>query len=189
MRFVFAACAAVTPLCAAADVQAQADEPIVIGSGDRLTGLRFDYVHFATEFLYQRVVDTSNPARGKRIRDTEDLIRETLELSTMGYVGNRNLLSFDITGSARLSQEFLQSDSLNRNERTNENLSDFDATLLFFGESKLPVTLFARRNQILFNRTFGGTLDSSITDFGARLFFQSDTLPNRIEYFHRNQLQ
>jgi|GEM_PF-4431398 len=167
----------------------QPEGPIVIGDQDRLSGLHFDAVQIALEAFAQRVKDTTKPPKGKRLRDTDDLIRETLELRTKGWIGHANLLSFDVTGRLRLSQESVDSDTFNRRVRDLENLSDFNASAVILGQSKQPITVFGRRDQVLLNRSFGGTLNSVTTEYGAQVALQSEKAPMRLEYRHRTQSQ
>ena len=87
----------------------------------------------------------------------------------------------------RLQQEDFDTESSGRNERTMENRGDFDLSALFFRRGDFPLTVYSKREQTLYNRQFGGTLDSIRTDYGAKLQIRSETLPNQFHYFHRQQ--
>ncbi len=168
---------------------AQPEEPLVIGERAKLSGLHLDYVNMAMEVFAQRVGDQTKPAVGASVTDREDLVRETLVLSTAGWVGHRNLFQFDATGRLRISEEFLSSESAGQNRNSLELLSEFDTRGVFLGKSRFPFTIFGRRDQLLLTRSFGGTLDSTITEMGARLDYRSAIAPMNIEYRRRIQAQ
>ena len=173
----------------AAGAAAQDEGPIVIGREQELETLRFEDLRIAIEAFARRRVDEVDPRFGPKTRDVEDLFRETLELSSGGFIGHPNLIELDLMGRFRLSQEDLDSDSLDMRERSLENINEFDVSALILRQSKMPLTLYARRDQVLLDRQFGSSIDNLTTEYGASLRWRSEEIPTFFRYFHRDQEQ
>ena len=172
-----------------AGATAQNDGPIVIGGAPELETLIFEDLSIAIEAFGRRRVDQIDPTFGPKTRDVEDLFRETLELSSRGYIGHPNLVELDLLGRFWLEQEDLDSESLNMRERSLESINEFDVSALILRESKAPMTFFARRDQVLLDRQFGSSIDNLTTEYGTSLRWRDEAFPSFFRYFHREQEQ
>jgi hypothetical protein len=170
-------------------VLGQEEGSIVVTSRDELEWFHLGDIRASIEAFYQRRVDQVESVDGAKVRDTEDMLREDLTLETDGFIGHPNLIELDLSVGVRLEQQWLDSDTLDREETTYEHFYKYDVSALILREGRAPLTLYSRRNQTTIDRQFGGSLDSTLTEHGARLRVRSETVPSHFQYFHREQEQ
>ncbi len=183
-----AICAAA--LCCSLAATAQDGGPIEIGGREDRSFFGIEQIKAAIEFFARHRIDEVEPADSEKTRETEDLFRETLELSTVGYVGHPNLLTLDLSGSVQLSQEESTGSAFsNSGERTNETFFEHDVSALIFKETNTPFKIYSKRSQTTLDRRFGGSLDNILTEHGATLSLQREGAPNYFHYFHRDEDQ
>ncbi len=168
---------------------AQDRGPIVIGEHEKMKFFKLDHFQASLDAYWRYRSDETKPATGRKTHDTETLYRESLLLSGDGYFGHPNLVKLDFDTRLQLSQEEFNSDTLNRNERTSENINEFDVRALVLQRSNTPLTIFSRRSQILLDRQFAESLDSITTEYGANLTLRSGIMPSQFQYIHREQEQ
>ncbi len=173
------------PVDAAAD-----DGPVIIGSKRGVyRTLELHRVDAAFEFLGQYRKDTQKSADGSKLTDTETQLRETLNVSTEAYIGHKNLIDF--SGDVKLGLEDITLDSQTAGQKTTDSslLTLFDVRALILGESDLPVTAYARRDDTLVNRDFAGSIDSVTLEYGLVGTLRSKVAPTSLQVFHREQDQ
>jgi hypothetical protein len=166
---------------------AQDEGPIVINPRPEFEGLQLDFLDLWFEFEWRRDVDEVENPDGDTTRDREDRFREILGLSTGGYLGHPNLLQLDFTGRFGLTQRDFDLGTTGQDDGVDETLIEFDTAGRFFDESKIPLTLYARRVQNDISRQFGGSLESTLMEYGARLSLRDETFPTSIHVFRLEQ--
>ncbi|MHC4303964.1 MAG: hypothetical protein ACYS15_05475 [Planctomycetota bacterium] len=164
---------------------AQAPEPVVVSPRPELKWLEFYYLDAALELEYRRSQSKVDPVTGSSTTDTEDRFRELLELSTRGYVGHPNLLQLDLRGGLRFTQRLVDEDTTGIDDNFDEFLFEYDLNGLFFQEQKYPFTVYSRRTQSDIDRLFGGSVEQTWTQTGARLTVRSEVFPTNVEVFVR----
>ncbi len=163
--------------------------PIVIGEHEKLQFFKLEDYRASVDVYWRYRSDESKPNTGNKIKDTESLFRETINMSGEGFFGNPNLVKLNMNISLVLSQEKIESDSLQRNERTSEIISEYDISAIVLQQSDTPLTLYSNQSEILRDRQFADSLDSTTVEHGARLTLRSDFMPSQIHYFRREQEQ
>jgi len=168
----------------------QGDEgPIIIGEAPKFEGVHFEPVHFTLDFLARYERDTVNPLVGPTRHDDVDEYRGTLTADTSGFIGHPNLISFNLSGSFGLSQQYVRSDSANRHEDPLTTIDEYDVSVLLLKASKAPTTLYSRRSETFLDRQFGDSIRSVATETGAIVLLRSDVAPSSFHYFHREEDQ
>lgn len=175
-----------------ADDDAQPDEngPVVVGERrgvykafqlKRLSG-GFDYLG---EYRTQKQKNSD----GTTLVDRATRNRETLTLSGEAAVGHENLL--DLSGDVGLGLDGTRFDSDTVGQSTNDLavLTLFDVRALVFGQSQLPVTAYAVRDQTVVNREFAGSIDSTTTEYGGIANLRLDTAPTTLHIYNLQQDQ
>ena len=168
---------------------AQDEGSIVITGREELQWLHLEDIRASIETYFQRRIDEVEAPDGDTTRDTEDRLREQLNLETEGFVGHPNLIELDLSVGLRFEQLWLDSDTQDADQTSYENFWEYDVSALILKESKAPLTLYSRRRQTTIDRQFGGSLDNTLTEHGARLRVRDKTLPSLFQYFHREQDQ
>lgn len=168
---------------------AQDEGSIVITGREELEWLHLGDIRASIETYFQRRIDEVESPDGATTRDTEDRLREELNLETDGFIGHPNLIELDLSVGLRLEQRWLDSDTLDTDGTEYENFWEYDVSALILKEGKAPLTLYSRRRQTTIDRQFGGSLDNTLTEHGARLRVRDKTLPSLFQYFHREQDQ
>jgi hypothetical protein len=167
----------------------QEEGPIVITGREELQWLQLGDIRASIETYFQRRVDEVDSPEAGTVRDTEDRLREELNLETEGFIGHPNLIELNLAVGLRFEQLWLDSDTQDEDETNYENFWEYDVSGLILKESKAPLTLYSRRRQTTIDRQFGGSLDNTLTEHGARLRVRDKTLPSLFQYFHRDQDQ
>jgi len=168
---------------------AQSDGPIIIGETRKLEWFKVESFRASIEAYWRYRDDESTDASGVKTKDTESLIRETLNLSGEGFLGDPNLVKLNVDLHFQLSQEEINSQASGRNDRTGETLSEYDVSAIVLQKSKLPITVYSKRSQVLLDRQFADSLDSITSESGVRVSLRSDLMPSQFLYFHRDQDQ
>lgn len=175
--------------CLTAAAQAQDDGPIVVGVKKDWGGVKFENFDFALDFTaeYQRdrIAGDDRPTQHDRFTE----FQETLTASTTGFIGHPNLIHFDLSGTFGLSQQFIDSESSNRDEDPIETIEEYDVRAMLLGQSNTPSTIYSTRTRTNLARQFGDTIDSVVTESGFILLLRNDVLPTSVHYFHRNESQ
>jgi hypothetical protein len=167
----------------------QEEGTIVITGREELQWLQLGDIRASLETYFQRRLDEVESPEGETVRDTEDRLREELTLETEGFIGHPNLLELNLAVGLRFEQLWLDSDTQDADETSYEDFWEYDVSGLILKESKTPLTLYSRRRQTTIDRQFGGSLDNTLTEHGARLRVRDKTLPSLFQYFHREQDQ
>jgi hypothetical protein len=163
--------------------------PVRINPRPDLQWVGIEELDMALDFEFRRDVDEVEPADDRSRRDVETRFREILELDTEGFIGHPNLLNLDLNTSLWLTQREEDLAGAENRERSLETVIDYDVRGTFLREQIVPLTLYARRNQVDVDRQFGGTLESTISEYGLQLNIRADRFPTRIQAFHRETEQ
>lgn len=174
---------------AAAVLAQDGGEPVVVGIERKWEGIQFEPLHFALDFTARAERNTIDPQNGDVRHDKYNEFRETLTAWTSGFIGHPNLISFDLSGTFGLSQQFVDSDSENREEDPLETINEYDVSATVFGKSQTPFTAYSRRNESFLDRQFGDSIRSVVTEHGAYLLLLEKPLPTTLHYFHRTEDQ
>ncbi|MHC5005317.1 MAG: hypothetical protein ACYTJ0_19620, partial [Planctomycetota bacterium] len=173
----------------ARDVHAQEPGPIVVTQEARWEPFNLQDLQAALEFEWRRDIDRSDPANSPSRRDLEDRLRSIVALGGQGYVGHPNLLALDLYGEFWYTHRRLDLEDEPRVDHTDELLFNYDVAGTFFQKQKLPITLYARRNQNDIDRQFGGTLENTVDEYGVRLNYRDNFAPTRVQIYRREQEQ
>ncbi|MCC6907783.1 MAG: DUF802 domain-containing protein [Phycisphaerales bacterium] len=164
--------------------------PIVVGERqEQLDSFVIQRFRTALEFLYRYRTDERKRPGEPTTRETEEIIRPSVEFSTDAYIVHPNFIQLSFTGGLQLDHTTLDSTTLNLNEDTTTLDTNYDFRAFILGESSLPVTLYSRRSQTNIDRLFGPSLDSTLTEHGGIAQFVNDRAPTTIQLFHRDQQQ
>jgi hypothetical protein len=176
--------------CVPASVALGQDEgPVIVGVERQWEGFHFEPVHLSLDLLARSQRSTIDQANGETLHDEIDEFQETLTAYTSGYWGHPNFISFDLSGTFGLSQQFVRSDSENRDEDPVETIYEYDLSATLFELSSMPFTAYARRSQTFLERQFGDSIESTSTEEGALLLMRDDPVPTTLHYFHRTDEQ
>ncbi|MEE8458896.1 MAG: hypothetical protein V3S08_03430 [Phycisphaerales bacterium] len=170
-------------------VVAQSGDPVVVGDDYKLEWIGIGDIRLSLDVYGRYQSDRVDAGAGAETKDSEVLFREELQLVTDVYIGHPNLLNIDVDLRLRLQQEKLDSGSAGIIQRTNETTLNYDVAGTFLRRGPAPLTLYAKNNDTVVTRLFGGSLDAELSEFGARLTVVSDILPTRLQIYHREQGQ
>lgn len=168
---------------------AQDEGPIIVGVEREWDAIKFNPANFVLELVARYEDDQVQTPGQPRRRDSELLLTQALIASTTGHIGHPNFFDFSLAGTFGLTERWVNSDTFNRDEQSLESLLGYDVSTLIFRQSDAPVTLYSNRTQTFINRQFGDSLDSVVTQHGARLALRSPTTPMTFHYFHREEEQ
>lgn len=168
---------------------AQEGGSTVVSKRPPLEFLRIEDLNIAIELEFRYDSDEVDPAVGPTLRDTENYLREILELSGHAFLGHPNLVDLTFLTRFELSQRELDSDTSGIRDTINNTQTEFNLNARIFKLSDTPLNVFARRSQTKLDQQFGGSIDSLTTEYGARLTFRSDVMPHDIGYTHRDTQQ
>ena len=190
-RWVVAITTSLALIGIASPLAAQDDGPVVITKKQEFKWFKLDLsrTHVTLDIYGRREIDEVTPRGEDKRRDTEDRLTEELKFETEGFIGHPNFIKLELSAGIRLRQEWIESDTLDTDDNTEENLNEYDVSALILQEGDAPFTLYSRRTQNTIDRQFAGSLDSTLTEHGAMLRLKSDTLPSFFNYFHREQEQ
>lgn len=177
-------------MCGTALAQPEAppadDGPVVVGtpretwSGFKI--LRWD-AGFEYRFQHQRDV-LEQVGQPKQV-NTETRHRALFDLTGEAIVGHKNLL--DLVGTVQFGREeiSLESDTQSSSDDETDFVSLYDLHATILGSSSLPTEIFARRDQSNLDRAFAGSIDETITEYGANTRYQNDISSSLLQISHR----
>ncbi len=160
--------------------------PIVISPQRDWELIRFYDLDLALELEWRRQVDELDPQGGATQRDTQDRLREILDLRTGGYIGHPNLLELDLGGQLWFEQQWLDFSNTISTDRVDQVLFNWDVSGLFLRESAVPFTLYTRQNTSDIDVQFGGSLENTFREYGARANIRAQGAPTNVQIFRRD---
>jgi hypothetical protein len=172
---------------AAQEAAAPGEGPIVIGARQKVDPFHLEIPTGYLELDYRREADTQSSPGSTNTTFTENRFQETINLRTNGYVVHPNLLELSLSGSFGLEQDLI--DSSGKSETDTSILYDYDLEATFLRKEEAPLTVYTRRSTNTVGRTFGPSLDETLTTSGAILDWRNKTVPTRLEYYHMTQDQ
>ncbi len=164
--------------------------PIVVGErNEQLESFVIQRFRTALEFLYRYRTDERKRPGEPTTRETEEVIRPSVQFSADAYIVHPNFIQLSFIGGLQLDHTTLDSPALNLSEDTTTLDTNYDFRAFILGQSSMPVTLYSRRTQTNIDRLFGPSLDSTLTEHGGIVQFVNDRAPTTIQFFHRDQEQ
>jgi hypothetical protein len=164
--------------------------PVIVGERRQLWKA-VELAHFGAgiEFYGEFREDKFEPANGPKIVDRTNILRETLDANFRAFLGHKNLV--DLTGQFQIGLEDTYSDieTANQNDHDTDLFNLYDINALILGASRLPVTVYSRRYEDQFDRSFASTLTTTTTETGVWANIISDWAPTTLRYFHNEQEQ
>lgn len=164
--------------------------PVVIGE-KRPLWKAFQLQRFGAgiEFYTQAQTDTIDFKPGGKIVDRENTYRETFDVDFESYIGHKNFI--DLTGVFKLGLEDRYYDYESASDRNHEgDLYDtYDISALILGASRLPTTVYTRRDETKLDRAFASSLTDVITETGIITNVVSSWAPTTLRYFHNEDDQ
>jgi len=159
---------------------------VVVGVLNRsLREFELERFEAVLDLYAERRVDRVRMPDGTTQVDKETRFRETLDLFGQASVGHKNLLDLTATVQFGLEQRDIRSETAGLNTRESDTVSLYDISALILGSGRLPLTLYARREQSVLDRAFAGSIDDTLTETGAIAQFRSEIAPTTVQYFHR----
>lgn len=161
--------------------------PVIVGEHqEQFESFVLQRIRGVVEMLARYRTDERRRPGERTTRDTETILRPSVELSADAYILHPNFIELSLTGRLLLDQESLDSESLGLREDTTTLDTNYDFRALILGRSSMPVTAYSRRTQTNIDRLFGPSFDSIITEHGAIVQFVNERAPTTIQYFHRD---
>lgn len=161
--------------------------PVIVGEHqEQFESFVIQRIRGVVEMLARYRTDERRRPGERTIRDTETILRPSIELSTDAYILHPNFIELSLTGRLLLDQESLDSESTGLNEDTTTLDTNYDFRALILGRSSMPITAYSRRTQTNIDRLFGPSFDSILTEHGGIVQFVNDRAPTTIQYFHRD---
>ncbi len=164
--------------------------PVVVGERREAWRL-FELRAFqpAFEFFGRSRSDTLEQPGEPKVKDTELLLRESLDLYGQAYIGHRNLV--DLTGRLSLGIEdrFIDSDSVGTDEHNTDNANLYDLNAHVLGASFVPFDLYTRRDEQLLDRDFSTSITTTTTESGAIATVRSAVAPTTFRLFRLETAQ
>lgn len=159
---------------------------VVVGRRESLNRFVLDRLDAAVNFFGQWRRDTLETADGQKRVDSEEVLRGDVELSGRGFVGHKDLL--ELNGFVRLGVEEIDidSDTAGLSQDDTSTLYFYDVSGLLLGQGRVPTTLYSRRELVLLDREFAGSIESTNTEHGVMARIRSEAFPTFVHYFHRD---
>ncbi len=164
------------------------DGPVVVGDRrDKWKAFELRSMKADFEFLGQYRNDRLRQSGQDTIVERESLLRESLNLSSEASIGHKNLI--DLFGSVQFGLDNRTFDGTTPGSESSDwtFLNLYDARALVLGSGRVPTTMYARREQNVFDQGFGGRVDQTMQEEGVIVQVQSDVAPTTLQYFHRRQ--
>jgi hypothetical protein len=174
------------------DTAAQEGGPIVVGERPPLETFRMYNFRGGIELLTAWRRQDERFSEGERRRSTELELRESIDLATEAFVLHPNFLHLDLFGRFGAQQTKTTFSGLDleidgRRGWTYDYLLEHSAIATFMQNSRVPLTLHSRRNQTYLSRQFGETLETVVSEHGARLTFREVTVPTELSFVRLEQ--
>ncbi len=173
-------------LCCAAAANGQTPEGPVYGVRQELPKFSIDTPH---GYLDLNGTWTSDQTSGKdsRTHSTDLLLEEQVHLETTGYIMHPNLVELNLQGTLGLTQDSFS--GTDGSQDSNNTLYEWNATARILRNQYAPLTLYTSRSQSFVNQSFGPTLQSTATLYGADWAIRSKTAPTEFRIFHSDESQ
>jgi hypothetical protein len=174
-----------------AQVALQPDEgPIIVGERKQ-PWKTFELTRFGAglEFYGESRVDTLKPNNGNSTVDRQNTLREILDFDVGAFIGHKNLVDFN--GRFRIGNEdrYLDYETVRETAHEGNFYNLYDVSALILGASRLPTTVYTRRDQENLDRAFAPPLTSTVSETGIIANLVSDFAPTTLHYFHNDSEQ
>lgn len=182
--------AAGTPIALAQDEGPADGDPVIVGE-DAPKWDWFQLTRLDPSFeIFGRYRDDENRTQGQpTVRDTELLLRETLNLDGEVFIGHRNFIDLSVFAKLGIEDRWIDSQSADAEEHNTDFANLYDISALFFGASKLPFTVYTRRDQQNLDRDFSSSIVSTVTETGVRANYDSERTPTSVHIFYNENDQ
>lgn len=172
---------------------AQRDDggPVIVGARQdyEIKAFSLTDIQVAIEMLARYEKSTQKQQNQANTTDIEKIYTERLILSADAFIMHPNIFDMTLYTKFELTQENIDSDTLNRNERNSEFLGEYDFTGTLIRNGDLPITFYARQIQSKIDRQFSDSFDNVTTEYGARAFIKAKTFPTTLNIYERHQQQ
>lgn len=162
--------------------------PLIVGvSRESWSGFRLINWDGGLSYRYQQTDETLKLAGQPTQTNKEKRHRYLLDLSGEAIIGHRNL--FDLTGTMQLGLEQIEFDNSQQSFTDSEDnfLAFFDLNALILATSKVPIDVWARREQENLDRAFAGSIDQTVTEYGVGARWQTETASSIFRLYQREQ--
>ena len=166
---------------------AQEEGPIVFGAQQKKPLFDFTSVQAWADFLYRRQSSTQKPQGQPDQKFLENRFEETFSLDTTAYIYHPNLVDLHLAGTFGLRQDDLESPG--QHESENDVVNNYNVSATILRKEIAPLTLYSFRTQDIVNRTFGPSLDNTLSQTGAIWDIRSKNIPTRFEIYHSDQTE
>ncbi|HEX2839371.1 MAG TPA: hypothetical protein VHN77_14735 [Phycisphaerales bacterium] len=177
--------------CASAPAQQEADEgPVIVGeTKSKWRAFELNRFGAALEFLGRSRRDSREQEGQPDLTDSETLMRELLELNGRAFIGHKNLVDLTATVKFGLEDRFLDSGTAQAEDHSSDFTTLFDINAHALGNSKVPLDVYARREQQFLERDFASSVTNTTTETGVMAAIQSITAPTTIKIFRNESTQ
>jgi hypothetical protein len=167
------------------------DEPPVFGKREERPWLKIDGFDGHLDFNGQRIQNSTTNGNAHE-QDVENLYTESVTLHTHGAIIHPNLVELDLSGTVGLQQQDFSSDANGRqlaSSNSNDLLTAFGLFANILRNENVNYTLYAQRYQDTISRTFGPSLTTDTTVYGATATAINPEFPLRfkVERSENNQ--
>lgn len=171
-------------------VQAGDGEPVIVGA-DAPTWKSFEMARFdwSFEILSRYQNDTIRDEGEPEQTDKETLLRPTLNLDMEAFIGHKNLIDLTARAQLGIEQRWIDSDTSGGKEDNLDNAYLYDIEALVFGASRLPFTVYTRRDQQFLDRDFSTSIINTVMETGVRANYQSEVAPTSLHIFYNENDQ
>lgn len=166
------------------------DGPVVIEPAKRAWRLfELRALRASSELLGRYTRDTLSQAGEPDREDKERLFRGVLELDFESAVGHENLI--DLTGLVRFGWEdrLLESGTIGGEDHGSDFIDLFDVNARVLGTSRVPVDVYARREEQFLDRAFSTNITSTTLEYGAVANILSEKAPTTVRVFRLENQQ
>jgi hypothetical protein len=170
--------------------QPQDEGPVVIGEKrPALRGFELVRLDAALDLLADWRMDRLKQQGLPTITEREALYRQTLDLSGEFTLGHKNFVDVSGNLSIGFEEDSVDSDQAGASSSYISLTSLYDLRALILGNSFVPTTAYARRDENRINQDFGPSVKTTTTEFGAIAQVRSQVLPTQVQVFHKEQDQ
>ncbi len=145
----------------------------------------WDLRSFSTELTFYGEVhdDRQTSSTEPEVTQHSTLLRGTTNLSFESYIGHKNFI--DLRGTFSVGYEDQTNSGSGGEDHTSSPTDFYDISARILDQSFMPVTAYSRRDELIQNRDFAGTLKTVTTEHGAIVEIKSENVPTRLRYLHR----
>jgi hypothetical protein len=166
------------------------DGPLIVGEPRmRFRTFTLERLEAGVELFGQRRFDRLRRDGEPTLTNSEDLLRETLDLFAVGAIGHKNL--FELSGTARLGFEdrWIDSDTDGVRGHDRDIATLYDVSGLILQNGPAPTTVYSRREEALLDRAFAPSIRTTTQEHGVLARINSLVAPTTFQYFHRDYEQ